>query len=88
MGKDKRITLVLDERMKSEGWSLLWVRRGSVRRNPVRFYWIHRGSYLELVGVEVVTSDRLMDIMGTSDVPVYTIQFEDQIETLIRFIKR
>lgn len=88
MVENKRITLILDERMKSGGWSLLWVRKGGKNRNSVRFYWIHRGPYLELVGVEVVTSDRLMDIIGTNDVPVYTIQFEDQIETLMRFIKK
>lgn len=88
MGENKRITLILDERMKSEGWALLWTRKASSRRNQVRFYWIHRGPYLELVGVEVITSDKLMDILGTSDFPVYTIQFEEQIEPLMRFIKR
>lgn len=74
--------------MRYEGWALLWIRRGNKYKNSVRFYWMNKGPYLELVGVEVVTSDRLMDTLSSHEMPVYTIQFEDHIDALIRFITR
>lgn len=83
MGKSRdKLIKILNERMASAGWKPLRCLGGT------RYYWISRGTYLELVAVKVVTSDRLMEILSDAEMPTYVIQFEEHIPRLMRFIER